>query len=82
MHDNILCRFDRNATFQFIADDIFANGIGGGPADNNSRSVCAFLSLIINYFRSNDQLYDFFAYLVWYTSQKDYLTVKGTQNLF
>ena len=63
------------------ADDLFAHGIGGGPADNKSRSVCTFSSLIIIYFKSNIPLYELWVYMVWYMSKKDYLTVKRTQNL-
>ena len=44
------------------ADDLSAHGIGGGPADNTSRSVSTFSSLVINYFRYNILLYDFFCF--------------------
>ena len=64
------------------ADDLFTHGIGGGPADNNSRSVCTFALLIIIYFKSNIPLYEFFCLLgLLGYSKKDYLAVKGTHNL-
>ena len=53
--------------FNSRADDLSAHGIGGGPADNTSRSVSTFSSLIINYFRYNILLYDFFLF-TWYCS--------------
>ena len=62
MHDNILYRFDQMSPSNSCADDLFTHGIGKGPADNNSRSVCTFSLLIIIY-KSNIQLYEFFCLL-------------------
>ena len=81
MHDIILCRFDRNATFQFMSRWSICPWHRRRSADYNSWSVRTISLLIIHYFMSNILLHDFFVTLVWYNSKKDHLTVKGTYNL-